>query len=108
DRHGSPFARIFFVELRLALKGYRWWWYAVAIGLFGAQRASPLEVSRGALLAVAWIWPVLIWSALGTRELHFGTAQFIFACPRILLRQLPAAWLRGGSTPWVVGAGTAL
>ena len=106
--HTSAFKRIFLAELRLALKGCRWWWYAVAIGLFVAQVVSPLELSRGTLLAVAWIWPVLIWSALGTRESHFGTQQLIFACPRILLRQLPAAWLASVLITVTLGAGTAL
>ena len=43
--------RLLVAELRLALKGYRWWWYAVAGGLLIAQFAAPLAVSRGPLLA---------------------------------------------------------
>jgi hypothetical protein len=33
--------RLLAAELRLALKGYRWWWYAVAGGLLIAQFARP-------------------------------------------------------------------
>jgi len=104
----SNFMSIFVAELRLALKGYPWWWYAVAVGLVIAQAAAPLEISRGLLLGAAWIWPILIWSALGTREARFGTQQLLFSCPRILPRQLPAAWLAGVTLAALLGTGTAL
>ena len=92
----------------IGVKGYRWWWYSIAAGLVIAQAAVPLELSRGLFLAAAWIWPILIWSALGTREVRFGTQQLLFSCPRILPRQLPAAWLAGVFLAALVGAGTAL
>jgi hypothetical protein len=95
-------------ELRLALKGYRWWWYAVAGGLLIAQLAAPLDVSRGPLLAVAWIWPILVWSALGTREARFGTDQLLFSCARILPRQFPAAWVAGILVAALTGLGAAV
>jgi hypothetical protein len=104
----SNFMRIFAAELRLSVKGYRWWWYAVAAGLVIAQAAVPLNVSRGLLLSAAWIWPILIWSALGTREARFGTQQLLFSCPRILPRQLFAAWLAAVVLTTILGAGTAL
>jgi hypothetical protein len=106
-RH-SGFIGLVAAELRLALKGSHWWWYAVATGLLIAQLAAPLEVSRGPLLAAAWIWPVLIWSALGTRESRFGTAQLIFSCPRILTRQLPAAWIAAALVAALAGLGAAI
>jgi hypothetical protein len=102
------FVRIFMAELRLALKGYRWWWYAVAAGLLIAQFASPLEVSRGPLLTVAWIWPVFIWSALGTREARYGTRQLLYSCAGILPRQFAAAWLAGVAVTAALGSGAAL
>jgi len=95
-------------ELRLALKGYRWWWYAVAGGLLIAQFAAPLDISRGPLLAVAWIWPILVWSALGTREARFGTDQLLFSCARILSRQFPAAWMAGILVAALTGLGAAV
>ena len=95
-------------ELHLALKGYRWWWYAVAGGLLIAQFAAPLDVSRGPLLAAAWIWPILVWSALGTREARFGTEQLVFSCARILPRQFPAAWVAGILVAALTGLGAAV
>ncbi|MGD0226246.1 MAG: hypothetical protein ABSF71_28265 [Terriglobia bacterium] len=105
-RHSGS-GRLLTAELRLALKGYRWWWYAVAGGLLIAQFAAPLEISRGPLLAFAWIWPILVWSALGTREARFGTEQLLFSCPRILPRQLPAAWVVGILVAALTGLGAA-
>jgi ABC-2 family transporter protein len=104
----SAFGRIFVAEVRLALQGLRWWWYAIAAVLLIAQLASPLAVGRGALLGVAWIWPVLIWSALGNREARFGATQLVFSCPRILARQFPASWLAGVFVAMLTGLGAAI
>ena len=106
-RHSGSW-RILVAELRLALKGYRWWWYAVAGGLLIAQFAAPLDVARGPLLAVAWLWPILVWSALGTREARFGTEQLLFSCARILPRQFPAAWMAGILVAALTGLGAAV
>lgn len=103
----DAFGRIFAAELRLALQGLRWWWYFVAAGLLIAQFASPLEISRGPLLGVAWIWPVMVWSAMGSRESRFGTRSLLFSCARILPRQLIACFLAGLSVAFLTGAGAA-
>ena len=102
------FLRIFFAEARLALQGYRWWWYIVAVGLLIAQFSAPLNVSRGILLAVAWLWPTLVWSAMGARESRFGMRQLLFSCARIVPRQLLACWLAGVTIALLTGAGAAV
>ena len=104
----AAFGRIFAAELRLALKGFRWWWYAVAACLLAAQFFSPLDVSRGPLLAAAWIWPILVWSAMGTREKRFGTRPLLFSCANILPRQLPACFLAGVAIAFLTGTGAAV
>jgi hypothetical protein len=106
-RHGS-FLRLVAAELRLALKGFGWWWYAAAAGLLIAQFTAPLAASRGPILSVAWIWPALIWSALGTRESRFGTSQLVFSCPQILSRQLPAAWIAAALVAAITGLGAGI
>jgi hypothetical protein len=106
-RHSGS-SRLLAAELRLALKGYRWWWYAVAGGLLIAQFAAPLDIARGPLLAVAWLWPILVWSALGTREARFGTEQLLFSCARILPRQFLAAWIAGILVAALTGLGAAV
>src|SRR5262249_47308653 len=92
-------------ELRLALQGLRWWWYAVGSGLLIAQFVAPVEASRGAILAVAWIWPALVWSAMGSREQKLGVRSVLFSCPRILPRQWFACWFAGFAVAMVTGAG---
>jgi hypothetical protein len=106
--HTNAFGRLLTAELRLALKGIHWWWYAIAAGLLIAQFFVPLGPARGLLLGTAWIWPILIWSAMGTRESRFGTHALLFSSPRILLRQLPACFLAGFAVAILAGAGIAL
>ncbi len=103
----GAFGRLLVAELRLALKGLRWWWYAVAAGLLFAQFVAPFDVSRGPLLGTAWIWPVLVWSAMGARESRFGTRALLFSSAGILSRQLPACWLAGVAIAAIAGAGAA-
>jgi hypothetical protein len=102
---GHNFLRIFSAELRLALQGLRWWGYAVAAGLLIAQFVAPFDAARGPLLAVAWLWPALVWSAMGSRESRFGVRQLIFSCANILPRQLFACWLAGVFVALLTGAG---
>jgi hypothetical protein len=94
-------------ELRLMLKGQRWWWYAVAAGLLIAQLASPAQARPGLLLA-AWIWPVLVWSQMGCREARYATQSLIFSSERALSRQLPALWTAGVLVAALTGGGVAL
>ncbi len=106
--HHAAFGRIYIAELRLALKGLRWWWYAIAAGLLIAQFAAPLEIARGPILGTAWIWPVLVMSAMGARESRFGTRALLFSCANILPRQLVACFLAGFSVAALTGAGAGI
>jgi hypothetical protein len=92
-------------ELRLLLRGQRWWWYAGAVGLIVAGLVAPPATARGVILPLAWIWPVLIWSALGGREARYGTGAMVFSAARPLGRQLPAACLAGVVVAAAAGSG---
>jgi hypothetical protein len=92
---GSSMPRLVATEVKLMLKGHQWWWYVVAAGLFVASVASPLDATRGGVAIAALIWPVLVWSQMGTREARFNTASLIFSSERSLGRQLPAIWIAG-------------
>jgi hypothetical protein len=95
-------------ELRLMLKGQRWWWYAAAAGLLIAALASPAQSARQDLLPWIWLWPVLLWSAMGTREARHQTDQLIFSAARPIRRHFPAMWLAGVIVALLTGAGVAL
>lgn len=99
------FVSILGAELRLMLKGQKWWWYAVAIGLAIASAAVPSADARGILLACAWIWPVLLWSSMGVRETRDQTYQLIFSTPHPISLQLPATWLAGALVALLTGGG---
>jgi hypothetical protein len=98
------FGALFIAELKLFLKGQRWWWYVVAAGLVIAQLVAELEMTR-TLLLVAWVWPILILSGLGCRENRFDTRQIVFAAPHPIANQLPAAWLSAFVVTAALGAG---
>ncbi len=94
-------------ELKLMLKGHHWWWYVVATGLFIGSVSSPLEASRGVAI-VALLWPILVWSQMGTRESRFNTASLIFSSERSLIRQLPAVWIAGVIVAALTNGGLAI
>ncbi len=94
-------------ELRLLLKGRRWGWYLVAAGLFVAGLAVP-EEGRRIVLPLTWIWLVLLWSSLGSRESRFATDGLVFSAAWPLKRQLPATWLAGVLLALATGGGVGL
>jgi hypothetical protein len=95
-------------EFRLAVQGRRWWWYAVALGLLVAQFLAPSGAARGPLLGTAWLWCVLLWSAMGSRESRYGTRGLLFSCSGILDRQVPACYLAGVAIAALSAAGIAV
>ncbi|PKN93604.1 MAG: hypothetical protein CVU44_09665 [Chloroflexi bacterium HGW-Chloroflexi-6] len=98
------FDALLVAELKLFLKGQRWWWYAIASGLIAAQLLNDLDTTR-LMLAVAWAWPILILSGLGCREARHDTRQIVFCAPRPLLNQLPALWLSAFAVLALLGSG---
>ncbi|MBN1921248.1 MAG: hypothetical protein JW892_08395 [Anaerolineae bacterium] len=98
------FDALYLAELKLLLKGQRWWWYVVAAGLVIAQLASTPDVTR-ILLVVAWVWPILLLSRLGSRESCHNTREMVFSAPRPVLTQLPAAWLAAFTLMALTGSG---
>ena len=102
---GWGFGRLVVSELRLMLKGQRWWWYAGVAGLLIGQVVAPGPSIRSGFLIGGWIWPILIWSQMGCREVRHGTTALIFASERSLWRQLPALWTSGACIALLTGAG---
>lgn len=99
------FGRIVLAELRLMLKGLHWWWYLIATGLAIASFLAPLNIARQYILPAAWVWPVLLWSAMGNREVRNQTNQLVFSAAHPLRRQLPAALLTGWIVALLTGGG---
>lgn len=96
---------LFTAELKLAFKGQKWWWYAgAAIVILVGLVSSGSEERHFAMLA-AMVWPVLIWSSMGTRERTFNMAQIVFSAPGPIKNQLPVMWLSGVCVGIVICSG---
>jgi hypothetical protein len=106
--NGSTFIQVLRSELKLLLKGQRWWWYAAAFGLLIASLVNTPETVRATILPITWLWPVLIWSNMGNREFRYNVQQMVFSSGAPLRRQLPASWLAGFIVALVTGSGAAL
>jgi hypothetical protein len=104
----SRFAGVLLAELRLMLKGQSWWWYTGVAILLITSLANPLKEGREGLLPFVWLWPILLWSPMGTREFRYHTTQFLFTAPHALSRQLPALWLAGVMVALLTGGGIGL
>jgi len=105
---GFRFGTLVVAEFRLMLRGAKRWWLVVAAALAVAQLFVPLKVGQQILLPIAWLWPVLLWSSLGSRERRNSTEGLVFASPRLLARQWPAAWVAGVLLSVLTGAGMAV
>jgi hypothetical protein len=99
------FFSVLLAEFILLLKGQRWWWYAILGGIIIACAVNPSAVTRKIALPIAWIWPILIWSALGNREIHNNVQQLTFSSASPLWRQVPAQWLAGFIITLLVSVG---
>lgn len=95
-------------ELRLTFKGVHWFWYIGALAILIASLAAPLEIGQLALLPLAWVWPVLIWSGLGVREVQHRVESITLSAPYPLRRHLPIIWLVGVLTALGMGSGVML
>ena len=101
---GLRFGALYRAECRLLLKGHRWWWYLVVLGLLVAQFLVPLE-QVPTLLAVAWLWLVAPLNELGNRENQQRTDGMVFSTPRATLSLLPALWLAVAGSGALLKAG---
>ena len=99
------FLGVFAAELKLMFKGLHWFWYLIAVGLVVACLASPLGIVRDYLLPAALLWPVLIWSHMGTREHRYGIWQMVLSVPKPARRQLLPMWLSGVFVALMIGSG---
>ncbi len=84
-------------ELRVMFKGIRRGWWVVFLGLAIACTFAPLTIVRAGLLPFVWIWPVLLWSGLGSREHRHGVRDLLASAPRPIGRQLLAQWISGAA-----------
>jgi hypothetical protein len=102
------FGQVLLAELRLIGKQSPWWWYVVMAGLALVSLFASLDQVRRFFLPLAWIWPILSWSAMGVREVRHHTEQLVFSAAHPLRRQFLATWLAGVIVAVLAGSGAAL
>ncbi|MDP9841865.1 hypothetical protein [Streptosporangium lutulentum] len=93
-RTGGSAWRLFTGELRILLRGVSWWWWAGAALISLAGLMATGNGATRVVLPLAWIWPVLIWSRLGTQAHEHGVQALLAATPRAR-RRLLAEWAAG-------------
>jgi hypothetical protein len=112
-RPGLATGRLLAGEVRILVQGTSRWWWLVAAALNAASLAVPANLVKPAgastalLLSAAWVWPVLIWSRLGTQRREHGLDTLLGAYPAVH-RQLAAEWAAGLALTAVAGLGPLL
>ncbi|MFE6689390.1 hypothetical protein ACFVFQ_23305 [Streptomyces sp. NPDC057743] len=102
---GAVTWRLWAGEVRILLQGVRWWWWlGAAFLLLSGLTAPALHGVVRVLLPLAWLWPVLIWSRLGTQRHEHGVAGLLAAYPAVRRRVL-AEWAAGLTVTAVAGLG---
>ncbi len=90
----SRFGALLIAELKLMFKGRRWWWYGVAAFISLLGFAGP-PGGKAVTAQLAVLWPVIAWSAMGTREEQYDTTKLLFSAVDPIKSQLLATWLSG-------------
>lgn len=100
--HFWPLVR---AELCLMLKGLPWIWYAIAAVLGILCLLLPNAASVRYFWPIAWIWPLIVWSNMGSREMTYRTHALIVTSPKFIARQIPAIWVVGYIVTAITGSG---
>lgn len=92
-------------ELRLLFKEVPWWWYIGALVWIALCLFLPFDIARNIFLPIAWLWPLPIWSSLGSREKLHNVQQLIFPTAHLLGREFPLLYLAGVCITLFAGSG---
>ncbi|MEU9455682.1 hypothetical protein [Streptomyces sp. NPDC048277] len=107
-KYGNPALRLLFGEVRILIQGTPLWWWAGVLALtLVAQMVTPATGVTRFLLPLAWIWPVLIWSRLGTQRHEYGVEAILGAYPSARSR-MAAEWGAGFLLTVIAGIGPAV
>ncbi|WP_433342566.1 hypothetical protein [Streptomyces sp. CA-253872] len=101
-RGGALPGRLLAGEVRILVGGLSPWWWLVAAVLTVAGLVVPIGLVTGLVLPAVWIWPVLVWSRLGTQQVENDVEGLLGAYPAVR-RRLLAEWASGVVLTAVVG-----
>ena len=92
----DSFTALVLAEWRLMMKSASPVWLAMAAGLFILGLAVPAAASAEWMIwPVTWLWPLVLWSGMGSREARCGVQYLVASSPRYATRQLSALWISG-------------
>ncbi|MFF8234942.1 ABC transporter permease [Streptomyces caelestis] len=106
-RSGGAGLRLFIGELRILIQGVPLYWWLGTAAITVVALAVPISAVSRAALPAAWIWPVLVWSRLGTQQHEYGVESLLGAYPTVRRRVL-AEWAAGLTLTVAVGLGPLL
>ncbi|WP_433944668.1 hypothetical protein [Paenibacillus sp. SN-8-1] len=102
----DSFLSLVHAEWSLMMKSASLGWYVVASLLFVLCLVIPVTVSAQWMIwPITWIWPLLFWSGMGSRESRYQTQYLVALSPRFAARQLSAVWVSGFMLACVTGGG---
>lgn len=102
----DSFLSLVHAEWRVMMKSASLGWYIVAGLLFVLCLVFPATVSAQWMIwPITWIWPLLFWSGMGSRESRYQTQYLVALSPRFAVRQLSAVWVSGFLLACVTGGG---
>ncbi|WP_339159275.1 hypothetical protein MKX50_09300 [Paenibacillus sp. FSL W8-0186] len=85
--------RLVRAEICMMLKDCSIWWYLLVLGSMAASLLIPLENVQSWLPVLA-LWPIAIWSQMGTREKFYFTRELLMSSCSPLKRFF-AVWVSG-------------
>ena len=97
-----PLGRLVAGEFRVLLGGVPLWWLLGALAVAVVAAIAPTSAVANPLLPLAWLWPVLIWSRLGTQRFTHNVDPLIVSAPAAR-RRLLAEWLAAALLTAAVG-----
>jgi hypothetical protein len=101
---GKVFGDLVVGELRILLRGAPRWWLLGSLALILTTLVVPASWVAFPMLPLAWVWPVLILSRLGTQQYeHY--VHLLVGSTLARRRRLAAEWLAGLCLTAFVGLG---
>lgn len=93
-RRSRALGRLIAGEIRILMQAISVWWWLGFVALAVIGLVAPTAAVTRMALPLGWIWPILVWSRLGTQQYENGVDVLLDAYPNGG-RRLIAEWAAG-------------